>query len=751
MAPNNRNYSFKGRQVNQVLARFEIECKRDNVPESERCELFSLEVEPALWDQVTGLRSFKINNWSQLKTDLKELFVDEEELARYLPSDLETLVNSTKRSHPPSTYGEIMRFKLEFSKIASHLKERNLLSEADETRLFLQALDSRIVGLLEANASAKRLAEKVILEKLPSALREQFPNLADNSADLDAFKMPALKDVMGEIKAVFEATHAYSGGRTNEWMASRNSATYAAENARSDRNDRRQADRTVRFQEGERDGRARTPPPPTNSSEDLQSLTRQLSELKLAFAELVNPAQAKQETHHQHAGPSSNRPAPSSSPSPATWPNSIKPSRDCIFCNGPHYKRECPPLKDWIRSGKLVDNGRVAYADGQEVRRQGHSSMLAAVESKFGKLDSPSFHVNSLIYVPPKLDLPKIDAYEVNATLCELDSDDEEADDAYMAAAAKRGRASNDSAEGQPPKKRPEIEVEVSPLADIRNTQARYQTRRQTGGSRPNLQEPAAEPPEDVHMKDAQQTQKMPRRKLVSEVGIVGVEERVWSKIKETEVSLPIESILAISPDLSKRVKDACTRKRIPIEEVNKVRAEANSLTFEAHSNWYQAEPPPAIYSSALAYTNIGIAGQEVRTLIDGGAQVNLISKQLQEKLGLPIRTDGHHFLRGSSGVDVPMAGICEDVKIKVAGLEFRIHLWVLDNPNSDLVLGAGFLYDSSATMEYNLNEQVLLTLKQDRKVTTLCVTPANKELFKRTLPGMHVDPLEAFATQSKN
>jgi hypothetical protein len=228
----------------------------------------------------------------------------------------------------------------------------------------------------------------------------------------------------------------------------------------------------------------------------------------------------------------------------------------------------------------------------------------------------------------------------------------------------------------------------------------RYETRRRTQAPIPQT------PPMGRHQPPSGKTTKSeagkPRTKLQAEIE-QHQEGDLLGSILKTPITLSLESVLANCPDVRTSLTKACTRKRIPIEQVNAVNMGADGTKFRVN----EASDPPTVYSSTLAYCPVRIKNLEVESLLDGGAQISVMSRALHKQLGLHLRTDGIHNLYGIHGQPKQMDGIVEDVPIKVAGLEFLVNFYVLDEPSHDLILGAGFLYDSASTIEYNLNGKV--------------------------------------------
>ncbi|KAL7411559.1 hypothetical protein BDY24DRAFT_396247 [Mrakia frigida] len=75
--------------------------------------------------------------------------------------------------------------------------------------------------------------------------------------------------------------------------------------------------------------------------------------------------------------------------------------------------------------------------------------------------------------------------------------------------------------------------------------------------------------------------------------------------------------------------------------------------------------------------------------MIDSGSEINLMAERSQEKLGLALNPNSNLTMIAANNSREKMIGVCEDVVIKVGGLETRAHIHVTANPgNFSILLG---------------------------------------------------------------
>jgi hypothetical protein len=754
---------FKGKKTAQILERFELHCKIDGVKPEHKCEKFALHCSTDIWNQVTSLPAFKTSNWSQFKEELKDAFIDEGEILLYLPSDLDELVSSFKASpSPPRSYGEIMAFRREFSVIADHLKTKGLLSETDETLAFLKGIDDRVREQLELTHAQAALARKVFQAELRRS--GNSPSTSDTSDDTLATSIlstsspkiiiPTLKDLLVQIREMFEATQAFSGGRRNAWMTTKASLEHAP-NAVKQRAEPKPGQKINQVSQIPNDdlvrGAPRTSPAP---DEQMAELARRMGELTIAVTSLVDrPPRPARDNRDQ-------RPPPRDNYSPATganaWPQQPRPNLGtCIFCSEQHFKRDCPDLKVFLDRKQLIDNGRICWPDGTQVRRDARdSTMQETVKRQLkSRPDKRPLETNFMTYeyARPSIDLPHADSYEPVARLVDSYDDYDSLGTAFDAfPAEKRGRPSSDGS-GDLPKKKTRQQS-----AEAEEPGVRYRTRRQ-GAARPTVEvvppphddvpdvdmppaPPAAKPAKPS--KPAQSVRGAPKTKLTTRVAMDVDDTEVTDTVFNTEVKLTMRQLLGMSPDLTKKLVGQCSRRRIPVDDVTGVRAQANALSFAVNDTWYSTPQTKPFYVGTLAYAPVTIRSLTINALLDGGSMVSVISDQLRNKLNLPMRIDGKHRLRGPHGQAKDLLGVCEHVTVEVGGFYFKTHLFVMDRPNNDLILGQPFLFDCRATFDYNIKGgQVMLTISQDDKISTFAVTAGRPDFYIHDIPAVHTDP----------
>jgi Retroviral aspartyl protease len=111
------------------------------------------------------------------------------------------------------------------------------------------------------------------------------------------------------------------------------------------------------------------------------------------------------------------------------------------------------------------------------------------------------------------------------------------------------------------------------------------------------------------------------------------------------------------------------------------------------------------------------IMGQSSTMLIDNGSELNMMVQSTQAKLELPMDPSGKDWiLRGVSGHQVNLVGLCWDVPIQVGGVPLPHNFFITSDNigQKDIILGQPWLFSYSVKIEYVHGEGMNLQVWQD-------------------------------------
>ncbi|KAG9052021.1 hypothetical protein FS842_010624 [Serendipita sp. 407] len=177
--------------------------------------------------------------------------------------------------------------------------------------------------------------------------------------------------------------------------------------------------------------------------------------------------------------------------------------------------------------------------------------------------------------------------------------------------------------------------------------------------------------------------------------------EKVISRVfKNSRIELTLDELLALAPSLRKKVSENTKVKRVPI---TMVKANVVSGDFEEDGDYLVAPAMltrEARYTAPLPQVEAIINGQErKRGLLDSGSQLNLMSKDLYESLGLPINQEATINMRGVNLQAMKSIGICENVELRFGNVQTVAHFHVFEKTPYPFLLGQPWILDHVAAI----------------------------------------------------
>lgn len=206
-----------------------------------------------------------------------------------------------------------------------------------------------------------------------------------------------------------------------------------------------------------------------------------------------------------------------------------------------------------------------------------------------------------------------------------------------------------------------------------------------------------SEPNPDQTMLDSEPKVKknIERKKQPRVVGVlkesVGA-TMITKQILDLGVNLTVGELLASAPAVEKQLTKA-------ISEDEAIQFRVNSLDTD---NYQEAATSPTWYSMGSPKTKVRLEdGSKVLALLDTGAEIDLMTREVMEDAGLAIRRGPRLELVSHTGHSRPFLGLCKDVKVAVGGLKTRHPIFVVEHGDHDLVLGQSFLNAVKFSQDY--------------------------------------------------
>ena len=401
------------------------------------------------------------------------------------------------------------------------------------------------------------------------------------------------------------------------------------------------------------------------------------------------------------------------------------PSGSCNFCgNSGHYMRNCQDLAAAIEQKKAVwANGMVAYLNGAIVRRVGDATLKQMLDQQ--GTPAPTTPASTPRDAPPHMSTNLFEAagyafvQSTNARVEEYTPEDEEVDrlEALLNDArdkAKKGKAK--AAEAGPTTRSKAITPTTAPTQVTSGVTPPAVAKAPgssgtTGGGGGTTHETRA--PGDL-----------PQYKYTTPIEDVRIAKAVLDRALEAPVTLSQRELLALSPDIRKQIKDMTTTRRSAVSGAPNVTNLVSSLTCDnprCGETIIVGAP-----SLPLRSLSVKLDGRiEVEGVLDQGAQIVAIRKDVWKQLGLPLRSDRALVMESANETKDSTIGEIEHLKVAIGPMTIMLTMQVVEKAPYQLLLGRPFYsLTSCLTRDYPSGEQeITLTDPNNGQELKICTT----------------------------
>lgn len=166
----------------------------------------------------------------------------------------------------------------------------------------------------------------------------------------------------------------------------------------------------------------------------------------------------------------------------------------------------------------------------------------------------------------------------------------------------------------------------------------------------------------------------------------------ITKRILDLGVNLTVSELLASAPAVEKQLTKAITEDEAVQFRVNAL-GSVEVCETKKPSSWYSMGSPKAKVRLE--------DGSKITALLDTGAEINVMTREIMEDTGLAMRQGPKLELVSHTGHSRPFLGLCEDVEVAIGGLKTRHPIFVVEHGDHDLVLGQPFLNMVKFSQEY--------------------------------------------------
>ncbi|KNE90527.1 hypothetical protein PSTG_16044 [Puccinia striiformis f. sp. tritici PST-78] len=190
-------------------------------------------------------------------------------------------------------------------------------------------------------------------------------------------------------------------------------------------------------------------------------------------------------------------------------------------------------------------------------------------------------------------------------------------------------------------------------------------------------------PPKKVSIQAPEDSTKAPKEKAQKKTTVErplsnqypDAEDILVKQMLANRMDVSVGELLAVSPSVTEKFKKSVSSKRVPLDQTKST----NAGGMDPHEDCEEGEEVGEInihYSCPLGYVTLSVNGRSFQALLENGSQVNSMSKNLANKMGLVI-TQRKMNLRGIGGHKSIILGVAETVPVKIGSVIQNSHFWV--------------------------------------------------------------------------
>jgi len=410
----------------------------------------------------------------------------------------------------------------------------------------------------------------------------------------------------------------------------------------------------------------------------------------------------------------------------------------CIFdSQTDHLIRDCPALKRYLQEGKCirdVNTGRICLPNGMMIARTGNKDLKGSLDDWL--LQNPNWtkSPNALHFIgavggtyvgepaTQPVSAPEIYMADNVNDVQEVDTVPEIGKVYELLQRQTRGQ-----------QKQVAVEIPSRPKAppppNPSNKNPQQEARNKSQAAVPIIPKPN---PTQPFRQDQQRPN--PAYRNIAPAENPKLITDVLNTIKETQVPISVDALLALSPALRQQLREFVSVKRVPVnfqEGPVETAFLTQSLQRDETSTLRDSNGlAVADDSVCLRALKVNIEDSRIEAVLDDGATVCVMSKSCWQKLDQPVNPERKMSLEVANGFQYQTYGVVANMPVVIGGIELRLQVQVMDGAPFDFLLGRPFSKLASTVVVNKSNgDQTVLKDPNSDKVIGL---PSRERTVKK-------------------
>ncbi|KAF6748327.1 hypothetical protein DFP72DRAFT_1146360 [Ephemerocybe angulata] len=235
-----------------------------------------------------------------------------------------------------------------------------------------------------------------------------------------------------------------------------------------------------------------------------------------------------------------------------------------------------------------------------------------------------------------------------------------------------------------------------------------------------------------------------PQHRFITPIENESTTIEIAKRAFEEQAALTTGELYAIAPDVRKFVKDRITTRRIPtptmLNQSDTSTTDILAVDPAAAGEILNLAALPTLRDSdtivakpveSLRTIEIFLDGRlKVDAILDDGSQIIAVSREVWERLGIPLRSDRIMTMEAANKSRNDSLGLLQDLKVRIDDVDLYLQIQVMDNASYDVLLGRPFYSLTRTIIQHEMDGDASVVI-HDPNSAKVVVLPTKERVRK--------------------